>query len=110
MLTGDLLRGHTDAIILSILHRADDYGYHINLLISEISKGTFNLTEATMYTSLKRLEKNLFIIPYWMDGINTKRKYYSITDLGVRYLKEHNLAWENARTIIDKFMEEVNDK
>lgn len=106
ILTGDLLRGHTDAIILSLLKKEDNYGYNLNVLIEEISNGNFILTEATMYTSLKRLEKNNYIISYWKDGINTKRKYYSITETGIKYLDEHILSWYNARKIINKFMED----
>lgn len=109
ILTGDLLRGHSDAIILSLLKKKDSYGYELNNLISEVSNNNFTLTEATMYTTLKRLESNELITSYWMDGVNTKRKYYSITNKGLSYLIDHKVAWDNARRIINKFMEENND-
>lgn len=108
ILTGDLLRGHTDAIILSLLKQKDSYGYEINQHITEISDQNFSLTEATMYTTLKRLEKNEYITSYWQDGINTKRKYYAITKEGQAYLLEHLKSWNDAKKIINKFLEEKN--
>lgn len=110
ILTGDLLRGHTDAIILSLLKNKDSYGYELNTLITEMSNANFTLTEATMYTTLKRLEKNNYITSYWQDGINTKRKYYSITEEGINYLLNHIRSWQDARKILNKFLEEQHGK
>ena len=96
-LTGDILRGHTDAIILSILEKGDSYGYKINSEINSIANQRFMLTEATLYTAFKRLEKSEFITSYWTEGINnTKRKYYSLTNKGKDYLNEHRQQWQNA--------------
>ncbi|HHT55010.1 MAG TPA: PadR family transcriptional regulator [Acholeplasma sp.] len=106
ILTGDLLRGHTDAIILSLLKNKDSYGYEINNHITTISNNNFSLTEATMYTTLKRLEKNNYITSYWKDGINTKRKYYKITKEGINYLLDHLKSWHDAKKILNKFLEE----
>jgi len=104
-LTGDLLRGHTDAIILSILSSEDSYGYKINHEIDEISNHKFMLTEATLYTTFKRLEKAGCIISYWKEGNNnTKRKYYSITEIGIEYLQNHNKSWDNVQNIINQFL------
>ena len=36
-IAGDLIRGHTDAIILARLLRGDSYGYEINKTISTLS-------------------------------------------------------------------------
>lgn len=106
MLTGDLLRGHTDAIILKLLQEKDSYGYELNNEISLLTSNNFTLTEATLYTTFKRLEKNGYIVSYWLDGINTKRKYYSITKSGKVYLNEHIKAWDNAKKIINKILKE----
>ena len=54
-IAGDLIRGHTDAIILARLIRTDSYGYEINKIISTLSSGRFELKEATLYTAFKRL-------------------------------------------------------
>ena len=63
-LTSDLLRGHTDTIILRLLSEGDKYGYEITKLIYEHSSEEYELKEATMYSSLKRLEGDKHIISY----------------------------------------------
>lgn len=104
-LSGDLLRGHTDAIILSILNRGDNYGYSINSLISDESDGEFKLTEATLYTSFKRLESSGLIESYWQDGDHgVRRKYYSITKKGLDYLSEHIASYYKTQEILKKFL------
>ena len=64
-IAGDLIRGHTDAIILARLLQSDSYGYEINKTISTLSGGRFELKEATLYTAFKRLEDQGFIASYW---------------------------------------------
>ena len=64
-IAGDLIRGHTDAIILARLLRGDSYGYEINKTISTLSSGRFELKEATLYTAFKRLEELGYITSYW---------------------------------------------
>ena len=56
-IAGDLIRGHTDAIILARLLRGDSYGYEINKVIATLSNNRFELKEATLYTAFKRLEE-----------------------------------------------------
>ena len=46
----DVIRGHTDAVILAQLLRRDSYGYEINKTIETCSGGEFVLKEATLYT------------------------------------------------------------
>ncbi len=104
-IVGDLLRGHTDAIILSILKKEDNYGYRINQQIESLTKGTLVLTEATLYTVFKRLESKALISAYWQDGTHgVKRKYYSITKNGKAYLEDHKLSWTSLKEIMDTFM------
>ena len=54
--TSDLLRGNTDTMILRLLTESDCYGYEIVKLIVERSHGEYELKEATMYSSVRRLE------------------------------------------------------
>ena len=44
-IAGDLIRGHTDAIILARLLRGDSYGYEINKVISTLSNNRFELKD-----------------------------------------------------------------
>ena len=102
----DLIRGHTDAIILALLREKDNYGYEINKTIAETSGGRYELKEATLYTAFKRLEDAGWIRSYWGDqGTGARRKYYTITPLGVQNHQRMQQEWEEAREIIDKLLE-----
>ncbi len=41
-IAGDLIRGHTDAIILARLLQSDSYGYEINKTISTMTGGNLS--------------------------------------------------------------------
>ena len=79
----DVIRGHTDAVILAQLMRHDSYGYEINKTIESLSGGAFVLKEATLYTAFRRLEDSGLIVSYWGDeAVGARRKYYKITQQG----------------------------
>jgi len=101
-LTSDLLRGHTDTIILKLLNEGDKYGYEITKLVYEQSHKLYELKEATMYSSLKRLEADGSIVSYWGDETQGgRRKYYRITNRG-RALYHSNIQnWDYAKKILD---------
>lgn len=104
-LSSDLLRGHTDTIILRLLTDGDKYGYEITKLVHEHSKQLYELKEATMYSSLKRLENDEHIMSYWGDeSQGGRRKYYRITDTGREVYKENKQNWEYAKQILDELL------
>ncbi|WP_199617023.1 PadR family transcriptional regulator [Paenibacillus alkalitolerans] len=104
-ISSDLLRGHTDTIILKLLMSGDKYGYEISKLVHSGSGGEYELKEATMYSSLKRMELEGNITSYWGDETQGgRRKYYRITDKGKRTYVENKNNWEYAKSILDKLI------
>ena len=102
ILTPDLLRGHTDTMILRLLAEADRYGYEIVKLIAERSGGDYELKEATMYSSVRRLETDGDITWYWGDeSQGGRRKYFRITDKGRATYERNKRNWEDARRVLD---------
>lgn len=104
-LSSDLLRGHTDTIILKFLMDSDKYGYEITKLVYEHSDQIYELKEATMYSSLKRLENDGHITSYW--GSETqggRRKYYHITGSGRELYADNKLNWDHAKQILDQLL------
>ncbi len=104
-LSPDLLRGHTDTIILGLLEWGDKYGYEITKLVHEQSGRLYELKEATMYSSLKRLENDGFVASYW--GSETqggRRKYYSITKKGQELYIQNKQNWDYAKQVLDKLL------
>lgn len=104
-LTSDLLRGHTDTIILKLLLGGDKYGYEITKLVHEQSGQLYLLKEATMYSSLKRLEHDGHITSYWGDETQGgRRKYYHITPKGQGLYALNIFNWESAKRILDTLL------
>lgn len=105
-IAGDLIRGHTDAVILARLLQADSYGYEINKIISSLSSGRFELKEATLYTAFRRLEEQGLIVSYWGDsGAGARRRYYSITPAGRETSAKLHQEWEETKEIMDRLLE-----
>ncbi|MBP1962696.1 PadR family transcriptional regulator PadR [Paenibacillus aceris] len=101
-ITSDLIRGHTDSIILKMLMSGDKYGYEISKLVQVTSGGEYELKEATMYSSLKRLEQEDSITSYWGDETQGgRRKYYRITDKGLETYHMNKRNWEHAKSILN---------
>ncbi|HSX07138.1 MAG TPA: PadR family transcriptional regulator [Candidatus Saccharimonadia bacterium] len=104
-LSSDLLRGHTDTIILGLLTDGDKYGYEITKLVYERSSNSYELKEATMYSSLKRLEKDAHIASYWGDeSQGGRRKYYHITASGRSLYKTNKQNWDYAKQILEQLL------
>lgn len=101
----DILRGSTDLIILAHLIKKDSYGYEINKSISDTTKGEYELKEATLYTTFRRLEETGMIKSYWGEGNSgARRRYYKITELGKKYYIESKKEWETTQEMIMKLI------
>lgn len=104
-LSSDLLRGHTDTIILKFLTDGDKYGYEITKLVYELSGHEYELKEATMYSSLKRLEQDGHISSYWGDETQGgRRKYYRITASGKTLYENNKNNWNFSKEILEKLL------
>lgn len=101
----DLIRGHVDTIILKSLYNEDKYGYEILNEIKDKSKGMYTLKQPTLYSCLKRLEKQGYIRSYKGDTSNgAQRVYYSLQPAGRAFLESDQHQWEFSRTIIDSLL------
>ena len=88
-IASDIIRGHTDAIILARLSAGDSYGYE--------------LKEATLYTAFKRLEESGSITSYWgNEATGARRRYYAITEQGRKNYEALLEEWKDARAMIDE--------
>ena len=104
-IASDMIRGHTDTIILAQLMRGDSYGYKINRAIEMKTGGQYELKEATLYTAFRRLEQMGCITSYWGDeNTGARRRYYSITELGVENDYRMLADWEQSRQIIEELI------
>jgi DNA-binding PadR family transcriptional regulator len=103
----EVLKGHIDTLILSLLQNKDMYGYEIAKVVREKSNEQFEMKEGTLYLSLKRLEQNKWIESYWGDeqGPGGRRKYYKITPSGIEGFDEKRKEWKFVKQLIDTFID-----
>ena len=101
----ELIRGHVDTIILNALMQRDRYGYEILDMISDLSEGRYEIKQPTLYSCLKRLEKQGFITSYYGDETQGgRRRYYRLTEKGRATLEQDQREWEFSRTIINRLL------
>lgn len=91
---GDILRGHTETIILSQLNGGASYGYEISKNILEKGEGVLDVKDATIYTAFRRMENDGLITAFWGDGVGgARRRYYKITEKGKNYYENKKQEW-----------------
>lgn len=106
--SSDLIRGHINTIILRALYDGDKYGYEIISEIEHKSHGQYSLKQPSLYSALKRLEKEGFITSYWGGSVSGgRRKYFSLTESGKKISEQNQSEWEYSRTVIDSL---ISDK
>ena len=111
MISSDLLRGYTDAIILKRLQKEDGYGYQISKEIAAISGGQLELKEATLYTAFRRLESAGCIRSFWgNEAVGARRRYYHLTETGQAKLAEEIATWHDTREILNHLLEGEEEK
>ncbi|MFC7480343.1 PadR family transcriptional regulator [Luedemannella flava] len=102
----DMLRGHTETIVLSVLSRGDSYGFEIFKTIRDATGGAYEIKEATLYASYRRLLKDGLVEAYWGDETQGgRRKYYRITDAGRAVYHANVRTWTVTRGIIDSLLD-----
>lgn len=106
-IASDIIRGHTETIILRFLYEKDSYGYEINLNIQKLTDQKYYFKEATMYSAFKRLQENGLITSYWgNENTGARRRYYSITDEGRKVYEDNLKEWNEARNILERLIHE----
>jgi DNA-binding PadR family transcriptional regulator len=106
-MTSDLIRGHTETIILANLIKGDTYGYEINKRIQAITSNIYELKEATLYSAFRRLEKAGLVKSYWGTEENgARRRYYTITNEGKSTYWTSKVDWDKAKELIDGLIRE----
>ena len=90
-----LKRGLLDVCVLAAIKNEDSYGYKI---IKDL-RPYIELSESTLYTILKRLESGKLLTVRTAEHSGRLRKYYHITDLGIRRIEEFKAEWSEIMSV-----------
>ena len=97
-----LRRGVLDVCVLAAIKNEDSYGYKI---IKDL-KPILELSESTLYTILKRLEEGKMLIVRSVEFEGRLRKYYHITDAGLKRIEDFKNEWKEMMGIYSFITEE----
>ena len=92
---GQLKRGLLDVCVLAAIKSEDSYGYKT---IKDM-KPYIELSESTLYTILKRLEAAEMLTVHTAEHGGRLRKYYHITEAGLRRIGEFRDEWKEILSI-----------
>ena len=90
-----LKRGLLDVCVLAAIKSEPSYGYKI---IKDMQP-YIEMSESTLYTILKRLESADMLTVRSAEHGGRLRKYYHITDEGLRRIEDFKLEWSEIMSI-----------
>ena len=107
-ISSDFIRGHIDTIILRSLFSGSKHAFEIAAFIEEKSGNKYEVKQATLYSALKRLEKQKYVKPFWNDAPSGgRRRYFEITPAGKAFADKNLSEWDYSRDVIDQLVDEV---
>lgn len=94
----NILRGHLDLILLSIIQGQPKYGLEISKLAAEQTGGYFDLKVGSLYPALHRLEKAGFIRSEFQAARGNTVKVYELTESGHKELDTRKREFQTFST------------
>ena len=101
-----LKRGLLGVCVLAAIKNDDSYGYQI---IKDM-KPYVELSESTLYPILRRLEAAELLTVYSVERNGRLRKYYHITEQGIKRLGDFKEEWKQIMAIYQFISREENGK
>lgn len=96
-------KGVLELIVLDAVNRKDMYGYELVLEVSKV----VDVNDGTIYPLLKRLTNERYFDTYLVDSKEgPARKYYQMTPLGSKRLKELKTSWQSFADSVNEFLKE----
>ncbi len=90
-------KGIVEVCVLASLRREPSYGYKIINDISEL----IEISESTLYPILRRLEAQDMLRTFSKDFNGRVRKYYEITRLGEKRIRDFIDEWKDMERVYD---------
>ena len=86
--------GSAAMLVLALLKNGEMYGYQIVEELARRSENVFQFKEGTLYPVLHGLEKDRLLSAREAEAPNGRvRRYYAITEKGLRVLDEKQKEW-----------------
>jgi len=92
-MNAEILKGHLDLLLLSVLEPQPAHGYAIADLLRGKTANAFDLPEGTLYPALHRLERAGWLASRWDEQGGRRRRVYQLTPKGRRSLADRETEW-----------------
>jgi DNA-binding PadR family transcriptional regulator len=103
-ISGDMLRGHLETLILSRLDQGQAHGLEIIRRLHESGCGALRLKEGSLYPALYRLENAGLVQAAWEEETKgrrgARRRIQRLTTKGMKALDQGRQAWTHFVQII----------
>ena len=97
----DLVQGTLDLLILKMVAIEPLNGWAISLRLKALSSDVLQVSDGSLYPALHKLEQQGFIESEWQQTENNRRaKFYSLTRLGRKHLKDEVRSWDRLSAAI----------
>jgi transcriptional regulator len=97
----DLVQGTLDLLILKMLALEPMNGWTMCQRLTRVSGDVLQVSDGSLYPALHKLEQGGWIAAEWRQTENNRRaKFYSLTKLGKKSLREESANWTRLSTAI----------
>lgn len=107
-INGDMLRGHLETMILSVLDRGEAHGLQILSRLEQAGSGLLRMKEGSIYPALYRLEGAGKIKAVWEPKPHARRgarrRIYSLTPKGKREFAKGQAEWASFVQVVGAIM------
>lgn len=97
----DLVQGTLDLLILKMLALQPLNGWAISQRLKQVSGGTLQVSDGSLYPALHKLEQEGWVTAEWRPSENNRRaKFYTLTRLGRKRLEKEASDWNRLSAAI----------
>jgi transcriptional regulator len=101
----DLVQGTLALLLLKLLALQPMHGWAVGMHLKTLSGDDLQVSEASLYQALHKLEQDGWITGEWKPSANNRRaKFYSLTRAGRRRLAEETGEWDRLSAAIGRVM------
>jgi PadR family transcriptional regulator PadR len=105
-ISGDILKGNTLTLILTLLEEEPMYGLQIAKEVNRRTEGILRFREGLLYPALHQLEKEGLVESEWrFSSQGPRRKYYLLTRKGRKEAERLRRRWSVFASAVNQVLE-----
>jgi PadR family transcriptional regulator PadR len=107
----DVLHGTLTLMVLRTIEALGPiHGYGIARRIEQVSQGTLELNQGTLYPALLQIQQAGWITSKWgVSDSNRRARFYSITRAGRKQLTAKAEDWRRVAKVVERFANPAED-